>query len=109
MSGSVIAELAEPLSEAVAALGADAARQGAELKAPFEAGIKEQLKILGGWIGDTQRDEFSDRAMAIFSTMVGAVILARAVNNTDLARVLLRTRGPLSSFCSRRANSRSRR
>ena len=75
----------------VAALGADAARQGVELKAPFEAGIKEQLKILGGWIGDTHRDEFSDRAMAIFSTMVGAVILARAVNNTDLARGFLDT------------------
>ena len=75
----------------VAALGSDAARQGVDLKASFEAGIKEQLAILGGWIGDTHRDEFSGRAMAILSTMVGAVVLARAVNDTDLARGFLDT------------------
>jgi TetR/AcrR family transcriptional repressor of nem operon len=75
----------------VAALGSDAARQGVDLKASFEAGIKEQLELLGSWIGDTQRDEFSGRAMVILSTMVGAVVLARAVNDTDLARRFLDT------------------
>jgi TetR/AcrR family transcriptional regulator, transcriptional repressor for nem operon len=75
----------------VVALGSDAARQGVDLKAAFEAGIKEQLKILGAWIGDTRRDEFSGRAMVILSTMVGAVVLARAVNDTDLARSFLDT------------------
>lgn len=75
----------------VAALGSDAARQGVDLKASFEAGIEEQLELLGSWIGDTHRDQFSNRAMAILSTMVGAVILARAVNNTDLARGFLDT------------------
>ena len=75
----------------VAALGSDAARHGAELKASFEAGIKEQLELLGPWIGDTGRNEFSNRAMAILSTMVGAVVLARAVNDADLAQGFLDT------------------
>ena len=75
----------------VAALGSDAARQGAELKGSFEAGIKEQLELLGHWIGDTHRNEFSNRAMAILSTMVGAVVLARAVNDADIAQGFLDT------------------
>ena len=75
----------------IAALGSDAARQSVELKASFEAGIKEQLKILGGWIGETHGEESRGRAMAILSTMVGAVVLSRAVNNTDLARGFLDT------------------
>jgi len=75
----------------VAALGSDAARQGGGLKAAFEAGITEQLEMLGGWIGDNHRNEFSGRAMVILSTMVGAMILARAVNDTELAREFLDT------------------
>lgn len=75
----------------VVALGSDAARQGGDLKAAFEAGIKEQLEMLGDWIGDTHRDEFSGRAMIILSTMVGAMVLARAVNDTALAQGILDT------------------
>ena len=75
----------------VAALGSDAARQGGGLKAAFEAGIKEQLAMLGGWIGDSDRDESSGRAMVILSTMVGAMVLARAVNDTQLAKGFLDT------------------
>src|ERR1051325_10873421 len=35
----------------IVALGADAARQGAEVKASFEAGIREYLQMLGRWVG----------------------------------------------------------
>ena len=34
----------------VVALGSDAARQGADVKASFEAGIKEYLEMLGRWL-----------------------------------------------------------
>src|ERR1051325_3160331 len=34
----------------VVALGADAARQAPKVKASFEAGIKQYLEILGGWL-----------------------------------------------------------
>src|SRR5205085_4449976 len=36
----------------IVALGSDAARQGADVKASFEAGIKEYLEMLGSWVGE---------------------------------------------------------
>jgi TetR/AcrR family transcriptional repressor of nem operon len=73
----------------VVALGADAARQGAEVKASFEAGIREYLEMLNRWIGDADGEASTGKAMAILSTMVGAVVLSRAVNDERLARQFL--------------------
>jgi TetR/AcrR family transcriptional regulator, transcriptional repressor for nem operon len=74
----------------VVALGSDAARQGADVKASFEAGIREYLEILGSWVGEADAEEPSDdRAMAILSTMVGAVLLSRAVNDEQLSKRFL--------------------
>ncbi|CAN7676372.1 TetR/AcrR family transcriptional regulator [Mesorhizobium sp. LjRoot246] len=69
----------------VVALGSDAARQGAEVKASFEAGIKEYLEMLGSWVGEDD----SEKAMAVLSTMVGAVMLSRVVNDPNLAQAFL--------------------
>jgi TetR/AcrR family transcriptional regulator, transcriptional repressor for nem operon len=71
----------------IVALGSDAARQGADVKASFEAGIREYLELLGRWVGDS--DEPSGKAMAILSTMVGAVVLSRAVNDERLSKRFL--------------------
>jgi TetR/AcrR family transcriptional regulator, transcriptional repressor for nem operon len=73
----------------VVALGSDAARQGADVKASFEAGIREYLKMLGGWIGEADDEVPNARAMAILSTMVGAVLLSRAVNDDQLSKRFL--------------------
>src|SRR5437588_8044628 len=73
----------------IVALGADAARQGAEVKASFEAGINGYLEMLGRWVGDAESEEPSGKAMAILSTMVGAVVLSRAVNNEQLSQHFL--------------------
>lgn len=72
----------------VVALGSDAAREGADVKASFEAGIKEYLEMLGGWIG---KDDIEDpgKAKAILSTMIGAVLLSRVVNDPELAQNFL--------------------
>ena len=69
------------------ALGSDAARQGSNVKASFEAGIKGHLEILGRLIGES--DGESIKAMAILSTMVGAVVLSRAVNDERLSKQFL--------------------
>ncbi|AZO01020.1 TetR/AcrR family transcriptional regulator [Mesorhizobium sp. M9A.F.Ca.ET.002.03.1.2] len=74
----------------VVALGSDAARQGSDVKASFEAGIREYLDLLGSWVGDAHGEEPSDKAMAILSTMVGAVVLSRAVNDEHLSKQFLR-------------------
>jgi TetR/AcrR family transcriptional repressor of nem operon len=73
----------------IVALGSDAARQGMDVKASFEAGIKEHLEILGRFIAKTSGEESDGKAMAILSTMVGALTLSRVVNDPDLAQAFL--------------------
>src|SRR3954451_11394869 len=64
----------------IVALGSDAARQGSDVKASFEAGIEAHLEILGRLIAGTDGEEPNRKAMAILSTMVGALTLSRVVN-----------------------------
>jgi TetR/AcrR family transcriptional repressor of nem operon len=71
------------------ALGADAARQSANVKASFEAGIREHLSVLTRLISKADSDEKREKAMAILSTMVGSVTLSRAVNDPRLAQSFL--------------------
>jgi TetR/AcrR family transcriptional regulator, transcriptional repressor for nem operon len=73
----------------IVALGSDAARQGISVKASFEAGIKAHLEFLGRLISATDGEKPNSKAMAILSTMVGAVTLSRAVNDPDLAQAFL--------------------
>jgi TetR/AcrR family transcriptional regulator, transcriptional repressor for nem operon len=73
----------------IVALGSDAARQGADVKSAFEAGIKAHLEVLGRFIAETDGEESSGKAMAILTTMVGAVTLSRVVNDPDLAQAFL--------------------
>jgi TetR/AcrR family transcriptional repressor of nem operon len=73
----------------IVALGSDAARQGPDVKAAFEVGIKAHLEVLGRFIAETGGEASSGKAMAILSTMVGAVTLSRVVNDPDLAQALL--------------------
>lgn len=75
----------------VVALGSDAARQGTEVKASFEAGIRHYLEMLGPWVGEPDGEEPGGKAMAILSTMVGAVVLSRAVNDERLSQQFLQT------------------
>src|SRR5204863_5777477 len=70
----------------VVALGSEAARQGAEVKASFEAGIREYLEMLGRWVGEADGEGAGGEAMAVLSTMVGAVLLSRAVNDKRLSK-----------------------
>lgn len=75
----------------IVALGSDAARQGDGVKAPFEAGIRTYLETLERLISQTQGEEFKSKAMAILSMMVGALTIARVVNDPDLAKSFLDT------------------
>jgi TetR/AcrR family transcriptional regulator, transcriptional repressor for nem operon len=73
----------------IVALGSDAARQGIDVKESFEAGIRDYLKMLSSWVGEADGEEPSGNAMAILSTMVGAVVLSRAVNDERLSKQFL--------------------
>jgi TetR/AcrR family transcriptional repressor of nem operon len=73
----------------IVALGSDAARQGSDVKASFEAGIKAHLEVLGRLIAGTGGVDPDRKVMAILSTMVGAMTLSRVVNDPDLAQAFL--------------------
>jgi TetR/AcrR family transcriptional repressor of nem operon len=73
----------------IVALGSDAARQSSDVKASFEAGIKAHLEILSRFVAGTDGEEPKGEAMTILSTMVGAVILSRAVNDERLSKQFL--------------------
>jgi TetR/AcrR family transcriptional repressor of nem operon len=75
----------------IVALGSDAARQSSDVKASFEAGIKAHLEILSRLIAETNDKESKGNAMAILSTMVGALTLSRIVNDSELAKGFLNT------------------
>lgn len=71
------------------ALGADAARQSADVKASFEEGIRGHLKVLAEILSKSKSEETREKALAILSMMVGAVTLSRMVNDTRLAQSFL--------------------
>ena len=73
----------------VVALGSDAARQGAGVKAAFEDGIKAYLEVLGPLLPKTDGEDSNRKAMVVLSTMVGAMTLSRAVNDPNLAQAFL--------------------
>lgn len=73
----------------IVALGSDAARQGPDVKAEFETGIKAHLDVLRRFIAGADDEASRSKAMAILATMVGAVTLSRVVNDPDLAQALL--------------------
>ena len=73
----------------IVALGADAARQSTDVKASFEVGIREHLSLLSRLLSGTDSKEKRGKVMAILSTMVGAVTLARVVNDPRLAQSFL--------------------
>lgn len=71
------------------ALGSDASRQGEEVKASFETGIRNHLGVLGAWVGGGDGEQADRKAMVALSTMVGAMLLARAVNDEGLSKQFL--------------------
>lgn len=75
----------------IVALASDAARQGRDVKASFEAGIKSHLELLGHILSGTDGKDV--KAMTILSMMVGAVTLSRMVNDPGLARAFLKNAG----------------
>lgn len=74
---------------AIAALGADAARSSPALRQAFEAGIERHLQFLDGLVSEAPGEEARDRSIAVLSTMVGALVLSRAVEDDQLSRRFL--------------------
>ncbi|MCZ4072045.1 TetR/AcrR family transcriptional regulator [Agrobacterium tumefaciens] len=71
------------------ALGSDAARQTAEVRRPFEDGIRAHFQVLEELIGEGDDRARSGKAMAILSMMIGAVTLSRIIEDELLSTSVL--------------------
>lgn len=76
---------------AIAALGPDIARQPKRIRGLFTKRLREGLDVLARVIPGRQAARRHDTAIRVFSTMVGALILARAVDDETLSRRILKT------------------
>jgi TetR/AcrR family transcriptional regulator, transcriptional repressor for nem operon len=75
----------------VAALSGDIARQPQAVREAFTGELKDALELLAGLMPDKVRSRRYEDAIEAFSCMVGALILARAVNEETLSRQILKT------------------
>lgn len=75
----------------LAALANDVARDppGSEVRTRFTHGVRQLADLLTGLMPTMSEARRRKRALANLSTMVGAVVLARAVDDLDLADALL--------------------
>lgn len=74
-----------------AALASEASRQRKSVRRVFAEGFEEFVAILTDAASGRTKAEKRKRAIAAFAEMVGALVLARAVNEPELAREILRT------------------
>jgi len=74
----------------VAALGAEAAREGPALRHAITEGTKAQLDILAGLVPGETRAAKRKRAAATIASMVGALVLARVLDDDALSKEILR-------------------
>lgn len=74
---------------AVAALGADFARQGPALRRTVTAGVRQQIDRIVSLMKRGTPAARRRRALATYAGMVGALTLARAVDDPALAKEIL--------------------
>jgi len=74
---------------ALAALGPDAYRQGPQVRKTLTAGMRSLVDILIRLLPEKSKAAKRQRALAAFSAMVGALILARAVDDAKLSNEIL--------------------
>jgi len=76
---------------AIAALGADVARQPKAVRDRFTEALEGTLETLADLFPGKTAPHRHDEAIALFSEMLGALILARAVSDESLSRRILKT------------------
>lgn len=73
---------------ATAALGSEMPRQAAEVRRAATRRIKEMIDLVARQLPDWGQPGAHDRALVIVATMVGALVLARAVDDPRLSDAL---------------------
>lgn len=93
----------------MAALASETAHRAPAARAAMAAGLRAQLDRLAGSVPQADRDAARREAIGRWSAMVGALILARACDDADLAGEVLReTRAWIGRGSDARARQPSR-
>lgn len=75
----------------LAALGAEATRHGSPLRKAFTKGVRASVDALTGFVpGESERAK-RERALSTYASMIGAMVLARAVDDTELSEEVLQS------------------
>jgi TetR/AcrR family transcriptional regulator, transcriptional repressor for nem operon len=76
---------------ALAALGAEAARHDSPIRGAFTQGVRSVVDMLTRLLPGKSKRTKRERALAIYASMVGAIVLARAVDDAELSEEVLQS------------------
>jgi TetR/AcrR family transcriptional regulator, transcriptional repressor for nem operon len=81
---------------AMAAIGPDARRHGRKVRRAFSEGAIRSIEIVAAACEGATADQRREQAIAVLAAMVGAIVIARAVEDRELSdRILLTVRRKL--------------
>lgn len=73
----------------LASWAVDASRQPKSIRQAFTAGLRRLVNLLADQLGLKSSEERYQKSLATWSTLVGAIVLARAVNDPQLSKDIL--------------------
>ncbi|AMV31516.1 HTH-type transcriptional repressor NemR [Pirellula sp. SH-Sr6A] len=73
----------------IAALGTEVARNSSPVRAAFTKAIRSAIEVLSTLIPTKSKRLKRERALAVYSSLVGALVLARAVDDQELSTEIL--------------------
>ena len=76
---------------AMAALGAEVARNSSTVRAAFTKTVRTTAEILTKIVSGKSKRAKRERSLAIYSSLVGALILSRAVDDSELSEEILKS------------------
>lgn len=74
---------------ALAALGAEAARHDSAVRGAFTQGVRSVIEILTGLMPLKSKRAKRERALVTYASLVGALVLARAVDDAELSEEVM--------------------
>lgn len=75
----------------LASWAVDASRQPKSIRQAFTAGLRRLVNLLADQLGLPSAEERYQKSLATWSTLVGAIVLARAVNDRQLSKDILKS------------------
>lgn len=76
---------------ALAALGAEAARHNSPVRGAFTQNVRCVVDVLSRLLPGGSKRKKRERALTIYASMIGAIVLARSVDDADLSEDALKS------------------